>query len=116
MKLLLFPTIAFAKSDKGDGQTQIEFNLQAPKNSDSFQVITTYLNHGIPVFQGLSAVILVIACIGVGTKLGVSSAFGDARGRQENIVGLFWIIVAGVIVIHAKAIVGASASIGAPSK
>ena len=48
--------------------------------------------------------------IGCGTRLGISSAFGDPRGRQESLMGIFWIVVAGVLVIHARQIVGMGAS------
>lgn len=103
LKFLFTPMIVYASDTD-------QFSLKAPKNGDSFQVITSYINQRIPAIQGLSAVILILACIGCGTRLGISSAFGDPRGRQEALMGIFWIIVAGILVIHARQIVGMGAS------
>lgn len=99
---LCLPTIAFASDD-------LQFNLSVPKNQDSFTVVSDYINQRIPAIQALSAVLLIIATIGCGTKLGVASAFGDSRGRQEMLMAIFWIIIAGAIVVNAKQIVGISA-------
>ena len=106
LKFLFTPMIVYASHETDTDQ----FSIKAPKNGDSFQVITSYINQRIPAIQGLSAVILILACIGCGTRLGISSAFGDPRGRQEALMGIFWIIVAGALVIHARQIVGMGAS------
>ena len=65
----------------------------------------------IPSLQGLGAVLLVIFAIILGIKIGMSAVTSDPRGREGAIVGLFFIILAGVVIIHAKQIVGMSAGV-----
>lgn len=65
----------------------------------------------IPSLQGLGAVLLVIFAIILGIKIGMSAVTSDPRGREGAIVGLFFIILAGVVIIYAKQIVGMSAGV-----
>ena len=65
----------------------------------------------VPSLQGLGAVLLVIFAIILGIKIGMSAVTSDPRGREGAIVGLFFIILAGVVIIHAKQIVGMSAGV-----
>ncbi|QDR73677.1 hypothetical protein FOD75_11335 (plasmid) [Limosilactobacillus reuteri] len=59
----------------------------------------------------IAAVILVIATIVCGMKIGASAMVGDPRTRMDALVGIMFIVVGGVVVIHAKQIVGMSGSI-----
>ena len=65
----------------------------------------------VPSLQGLGAVLLVIFAIILGIKIGISAVTSDPRGREGALVGLFFIILAGVVIIHAKQIVGMSAGV-----
>lgn len=65
----------------------------------------------VPSLQGLGAVLLVIFAIILGIKIGMSAVTSDPRGREGALVGLFFIILAGVVIIHAKQIVGMSAGV-----
>lgn len=65
----------------------------------------------IPTLQGLGAVLLIIFAIILGIKIGMSAVTSDPRGREGALVGLFFIILAGVVIIHAKQIVGMSAGV-----
>lgn len=53
-----------------------------------------------------AAVILVISAIICGMKIGAAAMTGDSRTRTSSIVGLFFIIIGAVVVIHAREIVG----------
>lgn len=101
-----YSVIAFA----ADNSSDLNFNLKTPDNSDAFTSIASYLAKYIPAAQGLGGVVTVLACIAIGIRLGASTATGDSRMRQEAIVELFWLIVAGVIIIHAKEIIGLSSA------
>lgn len=106
MQTWIFPTIAFAKdSDGGD----VQFNLQAPKQTDAFTAFSDVLQKIVGPFQGVAATVMVISCIAIGIRLGYAAGVGDARGRQDAITSLFWLIVAGVIVVNARSIVGIAA-------
>ena len=65
----------------------------------------------IPSLQGLGAVLLVIFAIILGIKIGMSAVTSDPRGREGALVGVFFIVLAGVVIIHAKQIVGMSAGV-----
>ncbi|MDM8332770.1 hypothetical protein QUW45_08880 [Limosilactobacillus pontis] len=56
--------------------------------------------------MSFAAVVLVLSAIVCGMKIGTAAMFGDPRARMEAIVGLFFIIIGAVVVIHAKQLIG----------
>ncbi|KJY54755.1 Uncharacterized protein JF73_17700 (plasmid) [Lactobacillus helsingborgensis] len=56
--------------------------------------------------QDFATVILIIAAVICGMKIGASAVTSDPRSRTNSIVGLFFIIVGEVVVLHAQALVG----------
>lgn len=77
----------------------------------STNVFADFMNGFIAPLQGFGASVLVVCMIIVGIKLGTSSMFGDPRGRMEAIKGIFFIVMGGLVIIHAKQIVGFAANI-----
>lgn len=55
--------------------------------------------------QDFSTVLMILFAVICGLKLGGSAVVGDSRSRTGAIVGLFFIILGEVIVIHARAVV-----------
>lgn len=56
--------------------------------------------------QDFGTVILILAAVICGIKIGGSSVMGDARSRTNAIVGLFFILIGEVVILHAQALVG----------
>lgn len=75
----------------------------------STNVFADFMNSFVSPITGFGASVLVLCMIITGIKLGTSSMFGDPRGRMEAIKSVFFIVMAGVIIIHAKQIVGFAA-------
>lgn len=92
----------------GDGVSNFTKYTGGPGKMDT---LTNIFAGFIPPLQGLGAVLLIIFAIICGIRIGMSAVTSDARSREGSIVGLFFIIVAGVVVIHAKSIVGMSAGL-----
>ena len=61
--------------------------------------------------QDFATVILILCAVVCGMKVGASSITGDPRSRTNAIVGLFFIIVGEVCVIHAQSLVGMATGI-----
>lgn len=61
--------------------------------------------------MSFAAVVLVLSAVVCGMKIGAAAMFGDPRTRMDAIVGLFFIIIGAVVVIHAKQIVGMAAKV-----
>lgn len=93
--------------EKGLGGHQKNFSINAFANIAS---------GFISPLQTLAAVLLVIFAIWLGIKIGMAAVTSDPRGREGAIVGLFFIIIAGVVVIHAREIVGMAASVDTSGK
>lgn len=101
--------VAFAAGNKGDnGAGSFTTYTGGP---GSMNTLSNIFAGFIPSLQGLGAVLLVIFAIILGIKIGMSAVTSDPRGREGAIVGLFFIILAGVVIIHAKQIVGMSAGV-----
>ena len=71
--------------------------------SDTFASV---FNGFVGPLTNIAGIILVLAAIVCGMKIGTAAMTGDARSHTESIIGLFFIIVAAVVVVHAKQIVG----------
>ncbi|MDC2828515.1 hypothetical protein [Limosilactobacillus mucosae] len=87
--------------------------VMADNISDTFVDSTGGTDTFANVFQGfvgpmtnIAGVILVLSAIVCGMKIGTAAMTGDSRSRTESIIGLFFIIVAAVVVVHANQIVG----------
>lgn len=91
---------AFADDDP---TSMFQKHVDVPSDND---VLGNVFAGFIGPLTSLAAVILVIAAIICGMKIGTSAMFGDPRQRQEALVGLVFIIIGAVVVIHAKQIVG----------
>ncbi len=91
----------FAESDNPQ-----YFNQHVDTSSDANDVVAKIFNNFVAPLQSLAAVILVLACIICGIKIGVSAMTGDPRGRTSSLMGIAFIIIAGVVIVHARAIVG----------
>lgn len=63
-----------------------------------------------PMLQDFFTVAMIISAVICGGKLGLSGATGDARSRQNCIIGLFVIVFAETIVLHAQQLVGIAAN------
>lgn len=100
--VLNLSTAVFAASDDE------EFQISVPKAAKTSFItsMSDLLDKYIPQMQGFGAVVLVIACIKLGVEIGSSAAFNNPQQRQEALKGLFWLIIAGIVVIHAREFVG----------
>lgn len=65
-----------------------------------------------PMVQDFVTVVMIYAAVICGAKLGISGATGDARSRQGSIMGLFVIVFAETIILHAQALIGVAATQG----
>lgn len=65
-----------------------------------------------PMLQDFFTVAMIICAVICGGKLGLSGATLDARSRQNCIIGLFVIVFAETIILHAQALVGIAANQG----
>ncbi len=72
-------------------------------NANTFANI---FNGFVSPLADFAAVILVISAVVCGMKIGAAAMTGDSRTRTSAIVGLFFIIIGAVVVIHAREIVG----------
>lgn len=61
--------------------------------------------------QDFATVVLILSAVVMGMKVGMSSISGDSRTRTNAIVGLFFILVGEVVVLHAQALVGMATGI-----
>lgn len=61
--------------------------------------------------QDFATVVLILSAVVCGMKVGASGVTGDSRSRTNAIVGLFFIIVGEVCVLHAQALVGMATGI-----
>lgn len=59
----------------------------------------------LPLFQDFFTVLMIFCAVVCGGKLGLSGATGDARGRQGAISGIFFIVFAETVILHAPSIV-----------
>lgn len=84
---------------------------QQVDTTGSTNIFADIVNGFIPPLQGFGASVLVVCMIVTGIKLGTSSMFQDPRGRMEAIKSIFFIVIGGAIVIHAKQIVGFAARV-----
>ena len=100
--------VAFAGDKGGGGAGAFTTYTGGPGNMNTLNNIFAGF---VPSLQGLGAVLLVIFAIILGIKIGMSAVTSDPRGREGAIVGLFFIILAGVVIIYAKQIVGMSAGV-----
>lgn len=61
--------------------------------------------------QDFATVVLILSAVVCGMKIGASAMMGDSRTRVNALVGLFFIIVGEVVVLHAQALVGMATGI-----
>lgn len=102
----LMMTQAFA-----DGDATSAFNQYVDTSGGNANIFAGIFAGFIAPLTGFAAVILVLSAIVCGMKIGAAAMVGDPRTRMDAIVGLFFIIVGAVVVIHAKQIVGMAASV-----
>ena len=86
------------------------FTDEVGESGDS-NMFANIVNGFIAPLQGFGAAVLVVCMIVTGIKLGTSSMFGDPRGRMEAIKSVFFIVIGGAVIIHAKQIVAFAAKI-----
>ena len=95
------------KSNTGDSSNFTKYTGGSGDPSSLTNIFAGF----IPALQGLGAVLLIIFAIILGIRIGMSAVTADSRSREGAIVGLFFIILGGVVIIHAKQIVGMSAGV-----
>lgn len=61
--------------------------------------------------QDFATVVLILSAVVCGMKIGASGMVGESRTRTNAIVGLFFIIVGEVVVLHAQALVAMATGI-----
>ena len=110
---LFMPSVVFAAS-KSPAQIQKEgkeeFEKYAPSSGKSGVESIPKLIYGfIPTVQGFAAACLVLFGVICGFQIGASAITQDPRSRAEAIRGLVYIVIAGIVVIHAQQIVGMAA-------
>lgn len=93
---------AFAsESDSSDA-----FSTHVDTSGKSVDIFASLFNRFVAPLQNLGAVLLVLAAVVSGIKIGVSAMTDDPRSRTSSIFGLFWIIVGAAVIIHARSLVG----------
>lgn len=100
---------AFADDDPS---SMFQKHVDVPSDND---VLGNVFAGFIGPLTSLAAVGLVLSAIICGMKIGTSAMFGDPRQRQESLVGLVFIIIGAVIVIHAKQLVGMALNVNTNS-
>lgn len=103
-----------AASDNMDqkGVQNFENYAKPSSNGAGLLGLANMADKFVPQIQGLGAVALVIFCVICGIKLGASSITSDPRTRSSAIWGIFYIIIGGVFVIHARQVVGMAVNAG----
>lgn len=81
------------------------FSTHVDTHGNAVDVLAKIMNEFVAPLQNLGAVLLIISAVVCGIKIGVS-AMGDPRSRTEAIVGIFFIIVGAVVIIHVRSLVG----------
>lgn len=93
---------AFAEeSDSTDA-----FSTHVDTSGNAIDVMAKIMNQFVAPIQNLGAVLLVLSAVVCGIKIGVSAMTGDPRSRTMAIMGIFYIIVGAVVIIHARSLVG----------
>lgn len=103
--------VAFAANSGDEGVTAFNKGAGISGSSDVTGTLTGLFSGFVSPLQSFGAILLVIFAIILGIKMGASAVSSDPRGREGAIVGLFIIILAGVVIIHARDIVGMSSGI-----
>lgn len=85
---------------------KVGFSDYAPKPKNGNGTISSILASFIVPYQGLAAVILILCAITCGIKIGASSILSQPGARTAAMIGLFMIVIGGVVVINAQSIVG----------
>lgn len=89
------------ESDSSDA-----FSTHVDTSGNAIDVMAKIMNQFVAPIQNLGAVLLVLAAVVCGIKIGVSAMTGDPRSRTSSIMGIFFIIVGAVVIIHARSLVG----------
>lgn len=82
------------------------FSTHVDTSGNAIDVLAKIFNQFISPLQNLGAVLLILSAVVCGIKIGVSAMTGDPRSRTEAIMGVFFIIVGAVIIIHVRSLVG----------
>lgn len=112
---LFMPSVVFAAGktpEQVQKEGKEEFEKYAPSSGKSGVESLPKLIYGfIPTVQGFAAACLVLFGVICGFQIGASAITQDPRSRAEAIRGLVYIVIAGIVVIHAQQIVGMAAGI-----
>lgn len=90
-----------AESDSSDA-----FSTHVDTSGNAVDVVAKIFNQFVAPLQNLGAVLLILSAVVCGIKIGVSAMTSDPRARTQAIMGIFFIIVGAVIIIHARSLVG----------
>lgn len=101
---------AFAEADDSSA---FNTHVNPTSGAQAQDVLGGLFNGFVAPLQTFVAVILVIATVVCGMKIGVSAMTSDPRSRTEAITGIFFIIIGAVVVVHARSIVGMASGIAA---
>lgn len=108
---MVFAVPVFASEP--DSTSAFNTHVNPTSGTDAQDVLGGIFNGFVAPLQTFVAVILVIATVICGMKIGVSAMTSDPRSRTEAITGIFFIIVGAVVVVHARSIVGMASGISA---
>jgi len=90
-----------AESDSSDA-----FSTHVDTSGNAVDVLAKIFNQFVAPLQNLGAVLLILSAVVCGIKIGVSAMTSDPRSRTEAIMGIFFIIVGAVMIIHVRSLVG----------
>ncbi|MDE7056137.1 hypothetical protein [uncultured Lactobacillus sp.] len=106
--VILFAIPAFAEADSSDA---FNTHVNPTNGAQATDVVAGLFNGFVAPLQAFVAVILVIATVICGLKIGVSAMTSDPRSRTSAIEGIAFIIIGAVVVVHARSIVGMASGI-----
>lgn len=82
------------------------FSTHVDTSGNAVDVLAKIFNQFVAPLQNLGAVLLILSAVVCGIKIGVSAMTSDPRSRTEAIMGIFFIIVGAVMIIHVRSLVG----------
>lgn len=113
-KVALVSTMqVFAEADSSDA---FNTHVNPTLGKEAQDVFGGIFNGFVAPLQTFVGVLLVIATVICGMKIGVSAMTSDPRARTQAIEGIFFIIIGAVIVVHARSIVGMASGIASSNQ
>ena len=97
---------------EADDSSAFNTHVNPTSGAQAQDVLGGIFNGFVAPLQTFVAVILVIATVICGMKIGVSAMTSDPRSRTQAIEGIFFIIIGAVVVVHARSIVGMASGLG----